>query len=211
MTFDPYYQWLGIPRKDQPPDHYRLLALEPFEANLDVICNAADRQMAHVRTFQAGKHSAQSEQLLNEIAAARVCFFNPDRKTAYDAALRARQAAVTSKAPAPAPSTALGPGTVLGGYELLERIGTGVMGDVFKAVHRRMGRVVAIKVLKPAAIHSPEVAKRFERAVLSTFMRAASSTETSSPPTCWSRPTAPSSCSTLVWRRLTNRRATASA
>ncbi len=24
--FDPYYQWLAIPPKDQPPNHYRLLA-----------------------------------------------------------------------------------------------------------------------------------------------------------------------------------------
>ena len=39
MSFDPYYQWLGIPPKDQPPDHYRLLALERFEPNLDVIGN----------------------------------------------------------------------------------------------------------------------------------------------------------------------------
>jgi hypothetical protein len=47
--FDPYYTWLGIPPKDQPPTHYRLLGVECFEANSDVIENAADRQMAHVR------------------------------------------------------------------------------------------------------------------------------------------------------------------
>jgi len=170
MSFDPYYQWLGIPPKDQPPDHYRLLALEPFEPNLDVIDNAADRQMAHVRTFQAGNHSAESQRLLNEISAARVCLFNPDRKAAYDATMRARQAAVVAQATVATPSAALGPGTVLGGYELLERVGTGVMGDVFKAVHRRMGRIVAIKVLKPAVIHSPEVVRRFEREIKATAM-----------------------------------------
>jgi hypothetical protein len=31
--FDPYCQWLGIPAKDQPPNHYRLLAIELFEPN----------------------------------------------------------------------------------------------------------------------------------------------------------------------------------
>jgi hypothetical protein len=31
-SFDPYHHWLGIPPKHQPPDYYRLLALERFEA-----------------------------------------------------------------------------------------------------------------------------------------------------------------------------------
>jgi hypothetical protein len=26
--FDPYYHWLGIAPKDQPPNHYRLLGVE---------------------------------------------------------------------------------------------------------------------------------------------------------------------------------------
>ena len=30
-TFDPYHRWLGIPPKHQPPDYYRLLALERYE------------------------------------------------------------------------------------------------------------------------------------------------------------------------------------
>ena len=27
-AFDPYHKWLGIPPKQQPPDHYRLLGVE---------------------------------------------------------------------------------------------------------------------------------------------------------------------------------------
>ena len=30
-AFDPYYTWPGIPPKDQPPNHYRLLGVERFE------------------------------------------------------------------------------------------------------------------------------------------------------------------------------------
>ncbi len=48
--FDPYYAWLGIPPRDHPPHHYRLLRIDLFEANLDVIENARCRQMAYVRT-----------------------------------------------------------------------------------------------------------------------------------------------------------------
>ncbi len=51
-TFDPYHQWLGIPPQEQPPTHYRLLGLSPFESNANVIQTAADRQMGHVKSFQ---------------------------------------------------------------------------------------------------------------------------------------------------------------
>jgi serine/threonine protein kinase/formylglycine-generating enzyme required for sulfatase activity len=93
-AFDPYYQWLGIPPREQPPHHYRLLGVDLFETNSDVIENAADRQIRHVRSFQAGQHSRQSQQLLNELARARVTLLNPEKRTAYDAQLRQRLAAV---------------------------------------------------------------------------------------------------------------------
>ena len=57
-TFDAYYKWLGIPPDEQPPNHYRLLAIRLFEPDADVIAGAADRQMAHLRSFQSGQHSA---------------------------------------------------------------------------------------------------------------------------------------------------------
>ena len=44
---------------------------------------------------------------------------------------------------------------VLGEYVLLERIGEGGMGQVFKARHRRMGRVVAVKILPASATRKP--------------------------------------------------------
>ena len=86
--FDPYYTWLGISRKDQPPNHYRLLGIELFEANPNVIDHAADRQTGHLRTFQAGARAKICQHLLNEVAAARVCLLNPKHKAAYDQRLR---------------------------------------------------------------------------------------------------------------------------
>ena len=86
--FDPYYRWLGIPAEEQPPNHYRLLGIKVLEENADVIEAAADRQMGHLRTYQTGEHSALSQKLLNEVAAARVCLLNPEKKAEYDAALR---------------------------------------------------------------------------------------------------------------------------
>jgi WD40 repeat protein len=87
--FDPYYTWLGIPPKDQPPNHYRLLGLELFECNQDVIENAADRQMAHIRSMGGAAHAEIAQQILNEIAAARICLLSADKRAAYDAQLSA--------------------------------------------------------------------------------------------------------------------------
>jgi len=89
-TFDPYRKWLGIPPKDQPPNHYRLLGIALYEDDPDVIENAADRQMAHVRTFQTGQNAAHSQRILNELSAAKVTLLNKDRREAYNAELRKR-------------------------------------------------------------------------------------------------------------------------
>ncbi len=59
-AFDPYYQWLGIPPAEQPPNHYRLLGVSLFEPNPDVLANAAEQRILLVRTFQIGKHSNES-------------------------------------------------------------------------------------------------------------------------------------------------------
>ena len=86
--FDPYYQWLGIPQEERPINKYRLLALQVFESDEDVIANAADRQMAFIRTFQSGAHSAESQALLNELSSARVTLLNKQSKAEYDQQLR---------------------------------------------------------------------------------------------------------------------------
>jgi len=50
-AFDPYHRWLGIQPKDQPPHHYRLLGIDLFEDDHEVIRDATERQMAHVRKY----------------------------------------------------------------------------------------------------------------------------------------------------------------
>jgi len=87
-NFDPYHKWLGIAPTEQPPNHYRLLGLNLFESDLDVIENGADRQMAHLRSFQSGPRMRECQQLLNEVAKARVVLLNVQNKVAYDSALQ---------------------------------------------------------------------------------------------------------------------------
>ena len=97
-AFDPYYQWLGIPPKDQPADHYRLLGVERFEQNLDAIDNAAERQAMLLRTIQTPQHADFAQKLLNEVTAAKVCLLQPAKKAVYDHKLR-EQLASREKAP----------------------------------------------------------------------------------------------------------------
>ena len=86
--FDPYYKWLGIPADIRPINHYQLLGLQVFENDPEVIAVAADRQMAHIKTFSAGQYSQQSQQLLDELARARIALLNPREKQKYDSELR---------------------------------------------------------------------------------------------------------------------------
>lgn len=112
-AFDPYHKWLGISPKDQPPNHYRLLGVELFENDPDVIESAADQRMTHARTFQTGQSSADSQRILNELSAAKLCLLEPQKKAAYDRQLRAKLKAAapppmpgaTIAAPLPAPAS----------------------------------------------------------------------------------------------------------
>jgi serine/threonine-protein kinase len=53
----------------------------------------------------------------------------------------------------------------LGSYVILDRLGEGGMGHVYKARHREMDRVVAIKVLPPERLGSESGQRRFQQEV----------------------------------------------
>ena len=97
-AFDPYYKWLGIPPGQRPADFYRLLGINRFEDDPEVISHAADQRMAHLKTFQAGEQSALSQEILNQLAAAKLVLFNPQKKIAYDRQLRLSKASRFSPA-----------------------------------------------------------------------------------------------------------------
>jgi serine/threonine protein kinase len=59
----------------------------------------------------------------------------------------------------------LGPGTVLGGFVILEEINRGGMGVIYKATQPGVDRVVALKVISPGRLGSPDALKRFKQEV----------------------------------------------
>ncbi|MFN0054195.1 MAG: protein kinase domain-containing protein [Planctomycetales bacterium] len=58
-----------------------------------------------------------------------------------------------------------GKSLTLGNYVLMDQIGSGGMGQVFKARHRRMNRTVAVKLLSAAMNKDSTAISRFEREV----------------------------------------------
>ena len=57
----------------------------------------------------------------------------------------------------------LQPGTRLGNYEVLSELGSGGMGEVYKARDLKLGRDVAIKVLPEEMSADPSRLRRFEQ------------------------------------------------
>ncbi|QDU38512.1 Serine/threonine-protein kinase PknH [Maioricimonas rarisocia] len=54
---------------------------------------------------------------------------------------------------------------VLGNYVIRDRVGSGGMGDVYEAIHQRLNRRVALKVLKPELTRDDNAVRRFRREV----------------------------------------------
>jgi serine/threonine protein kinase/uncharacterized protein YjbI with pentapeptide repeats len=54
---------------------------------------------------------------------------------------------------------------VMGNYTLLDKLGAGGMGQVYKARHRRMDRIVAVKMLPPEVVKDAAAQARFQREV----------------------------------------------
>src|SRR6202020_784676 len=61
------------------------------------------------------------------------------------------------------PPRALSSGTKLGPYELIELLGAGGMGEVYRARDLRLNRIVAIKILPAAFSADSERLQRFKR------------------------------------------------
>jgi hypothetical protein len=197
-TFDPYHKWLGIPPKDQPPDHYRLLGLERFEADPDVIAHAADARMTHIKTLATGAFGHLSQVLLNAISAARVCLLNPVTKAEYDAALRKwideQQLASATTVPPPLPPKSQGS---LVPVPMLIAVGVGtcllLLIIVAATLLFRPAREVPVAVAHNPATASPkEPLVSEERKTQSSAATAAEPSETTGP-VATKKPTPPTS------------------
>ena len=102
MSHELICEWLGLPAGAWPPDHYRLLGLEPGESDAELIEQRVHQRLDSVRHYQM-THPEQATEAMNRLAQAYVCLTDPAGKRSYDAALL-NGAAPVAVAEAPRPS-----------------------------------------------------------------------------------------------------------
>jgi len=120
------------------------MRLDQFVSQIvDSTLLSADEVTALIAALPADKKPQDGEQLAKELVRQK-------KLTAYQA-----QQVYAGK----------GKSLVLGNYVILDKLGQGGMGLVLKAEHRRMERLVALKVLSPKVTKSPEAVRRFQREV----------------------------------------------
>jgi hypothetical protein len=78
--------WLGLVPADWPPNHYKLLGLEPGEENVACIEHHVQERMARLRCYQIC-NPEQATEAMNRLAQAFVCLTDPQAKRRYDASL----------------------------------------------------------------------------------------------------------------------------
>jgi hypothetical protein len=102
MSHELICTWLGLPPGDWPPDHYRLLGLEPGESDCARIEQCVHQRLEAVRRYQV-KHPDLVTEAMNRLAQAYVCLTDPEARRAYDA--RFGRPPVNGTKPAPAAPT----------------------------------------------------------------------------------------------------------
>lgn len=86
MTNELICTWLGLPSDSWPPDHYRLLDLDPGKSDPTTVEHQVHQRLEAVRRYQL-THPEQATEAMNRLAQAFVCLTDPESKRVYDAAL----------------------------------------------------------------------------------------------------------------------------
>jgi hypothetical protein len=91
--------WLGLPADAWPPDHYRLLGLEPGEGDVALIEQRVHQRLDSVRRYQM-MYPEQATEAMNRLAKAFIELTEAATKLAYDQSLMGNRA-VASAPPSP--------------------------------------------------------------------------------------------------------------
>jgi serine/threonine-protein kinase len=130
---------------------------EPVDSELESVLAdylAADAAgLAPDREELLRRHPALAEEL-------KGFFLGHDQMRRVTAPVRQVLVATRATASRAAVAPALSPGRTVGAYELLEELGRGGMGVVFKARHAGLGRLVAIKMILAGELASPAEVRR---------------------------------------------------
>jgi hypothetical protein len=98
MSYELICNWLGLPAGSWPPDHYRLLGLDPGEGDTALIEQRVHQRIDSVRCYQM-RYPEQATEAMRLLARAFDCLTDPAGKKAYDAALLGPSAVATVEPP----------------------------------------------------------------------------------------------------------------
>lgn len=82
--FDPYLEWFGIEPSDHPVDFYKLIGMEPMEDDVALLDSTIQSHMERLHSLQSGARGKYTQDILNELAQARLVFSDPEHKQDYD-------------------------------------------------------------------------------------------------------------------------------
>lgn len=83
-----YHEWMGIPKKDEPPNLYELLGIPLFETNLVVISNGAARRNIYLQTMFASEYAEMAQEIQKEVTRAKISLMNEKSRLEYENALK---------------------------------------------------------------------------------------------------------------------------
>jgi serine/threonine protein kinase/formylglycine-generating enzyme required for sulfatase activity len=123
-----------------------------------------------MRIAQAGLAGSRSETSNKVVVQVTGPYESPARSLPAVSAVASIADSPTRHAPMPGvvdedAAMFLHPGTILGQYRILDQLGAGGMGQVYKAVHEAMDRVVALKVIAPHLLRDARARARFQQEV----------------------------------------------
>lgn len=78
-----YHEWLGIPLKNDAPNHYELLGIPIFECNPNVISNGAARCISFLQSMVASEFAELAQEIQKEVAQAKLCLMREASRNEY--------------------------------------------------------------------------------------------------------------------------------
>lgn len=78
-----YYEWLGIPAREDPPNYYEILGIPLFETNRNVISNGAQRHISFLDTMKASEYAELAQVIQKEVSQAKLCLMRDETRQKY--------------------------------------------------------------------------------------------------------------------------------
>jgi len=188
-----WQELLGLPKDSSSPDLYAILGIDRKKCDRALVEAAFTKRLKKLEGHKEPALRAAAERAKEELHKARRVLGSSEARAVYDEDQKKKKGSTSKRVKAlpktrasmPVPKMATsnpdmathadtesapkGRGQLLVGktiddkYEVLAALGEGGMGTVYKARHKLLDKIVAIKVLNPEVAIRPQLRERFLR------------------------------------------------